>query len=96
MIRATKAQLEEFKESLIWKDICDELNALAENAKTEYDVVGEPRIDDEGYKVIPNTSETLIHLGDIKGRRKAVRYFLEMPDILIRQKEIEDDNSTGG
>ena len=83
-VRATKSQIEEFKESFIWKDIVDELNHLAKNALIEYDIVGESHIDDEGHKIVPNTSETLIHLGDIKGRRKAVAYFLSIPDILLQ------------
>jgi len=83
-VRSTKSQLEEFKESFIWKDIVDELNQLAKNALIEYDIVGEPHVDDEGHKIVPNTSETLIHLGDIKGRRKAVAYFLSVPDILLQ------------
>ena len=92
-IRSTKAQLEEFKKSFIWKDMVDEITKLAKSAQVEYDLVGEPHIDDEGFKIIPNSSETLIHLGDIKGRRKAVSYFLSIPDILIQLLEdLEDDN----
>lgn len=83
-LRVTKSQVEDFKESLIWKDIVDELNRLAKNAQLEYDIVGEPHVDDQGYKIVPNSSETLIHLGDIKGRRKAVSYFLNIPDIFLQ------------
>lgn len=83
-LRVTKSQVEDFKESLIWKDIVDELNRLANNAQLEYDIVGEPHVDDQGYKIVPNSSETLIHLGDIKGRRKAVSYFLNIPDIFLQ------------
>jgi hypothetical protein len=82
-IRSTRNQLEEFKESMIWLDIVDELDRLSRNAQLEYDIVGEKYTDDEGHKIIPNESETLIHLGDIKGRRKAVNYFLQIPDILL-------------
>jgi len=89
MIRSTKNQIEEFKESFVWKDIVDELNTLAKNAQLEYDIVGETHNDDSGGIVVPNSSETLIHLGDIKGRRKAVNYFLSIPDILI---QILEDN----
>lgn len=83
-LRVTKSQVEDFKESLIWKDIVDELTRLAHNAQLEYDIVGEPHVDDQGYKIVPNSSETLIHLGDIKGRRKAVSYFLSIPDIFLQ------------
>lgn len=94
VILSTKEQLKEFTNSFIWKDMVNELNKLAELAKLEYDLVGEPHVDDEGFKVIPNTSETLIHLGEIKGRRKAVNYFLELPNILmnILEDQVEVSN----
>lgn len=87
MIRSTKSQLEEFKESFLWADICDELNNLSRLAQLEYDLVGEPSVNDQGVQTVPNSSETLIHLGDIKGRRKAVNFFLSIPDILIQLVE---------
>jgi hypothetical protein len=93
MVRSTKSQLEEFKDSFIWKDIVDELTTLANNAQLEYDIVGETHNDDSGGIVVPNSSETLIHLGDIKGRRKAVNYFLSIPDILIQVLEDNKDES---
>jgi hypothetical protein len=83
-IRTTKSEIESFKESFLWLDIKDELNDLAKRAQLEYDLVGEPHIDDSGYKIIPNSSETLIHLGDIKGRRKAVSYFLNILEVLLQ------------
>jgi len=92
-IRSTKSQIEEFKESFIWLDSVDELNKLSTNAQREYDIVGESHVDDEGYKIVPNSSETLIHLGDIKGRRKAVSYFLSIPDIFLQILEGQKDES---
>ena len=91
MIRATKEQLIEFKDSLIWQDICEELNELAELAKVEYTIVGEPYLSDDGHKIVPNTSETLIHLGDIKGRLKAVNHFKSIIDSLITGIELQED-----
>ena len=87
MIRSTKSQLEDFKESFIWKDIVDELKQLRHRSQLEYNIVGEPHVDDQGFKIVPNTSETLIHLGDIKGRVKAVEYFLNIPDIFLQMLE---------
>ena len=78
LVRATRSQIEEFMKSMIWRDIKDELRRLSTAARDEYDLVGEPT--SEG--ALP-TSETLIHLGDIKGRRKAVQYFLSIPDIFL-------------
>jgi len=92
-VRSTKMQIEEFKSSMLWDDFKDELIQLAKNAQLEYDIVGESHVDDQGFKIIPNQSETLIHLGDIKGRRKAVQYFLEIPDILIQILEDKQDDS---
>jgi hypothetical protein len=93
-IRTTKSEIESFKESFLWMDIKDELNDLAKRAQLEYDLVGEPHIDDSGYKIIPNSSETLIHLGDIKGRRKAVSYFLNILEVLLQILE-DKKNDTG-
>ena len=87
-VRATRIQLEEFKQSFIWQDILDEINRLDTLAQLEYDLVGEIRMDDRGFPVIPNSSETLIHLGDIKGRRKACENFKLIIDILIQYKDM--------
>ena len=91
-LRSTKSQIEDFKESFIWLDIVDELNRLSRNAQLEYDLVGEPHVDDGGYKIVPNSSETLIHLGDIKGRRKSVAYFLDIPNIFLQILEVKKDD----
>ena len=89
----TVDEIEEFEKSFLWLDIKDELNNLAENAQVEYDLVGEPILNDEGVRVTPTTAEVLIHLGDIKGRRKAVSYFLSIPDILKQILEDRKDES---
>ena len=83
-IKSSKSEVEDLKKSFVWLDIKDELNDLAKRAGLEYDLVGEPHVDDSGHMIVPNTSETLIHLGEIKGRRKAVSYFLNIPDILLQ------------
>lgn len=92
-IRCSKSEVEEFKDSFVWLDIVDELNDLAKRAELEYDLVGEPHVDDSGHRVVPNTSETLIHLGEIKGRRKAVSYFLNITDILLQILEDKKDDA---
>ena len=91
-IKSSKSEVEEFKSSLIWTDIKDELNDLTKRAQLEYELVGEPRVDDSGHMIVPNTSETLIHLGEIKGRKKAVAYFLNIPDILLQILEDKKDD----
>jgi len=92
IIRSTKSQVEEFKDSMLWLDIKHELKELARRSQLEYDIVGEPHVDDEGHKIVPNSSETLIHLGDIKGRRKAVNYFLSLPEIFLQILEDKKDD----
>ena len=92
-VRSTKSEVEEFKESTIWLDICDELNDLSKRSAVEYDLVGEPHINDSGQLIVPNSSETLIHLGDIKGRRKATDYFLNLPDIILQILEEKKDDT---
>ena len=88
MIRATKEQIDEFEESMLWKDIVDELEYLKKLANAEFIDVGEPRID-SGEKRYMTTAETLIHLGDIKGRIKAVDHFLDILEVLKGTKEAE-------
>jgi hypothetical protein len=92
-IRTTVDEIESFKGSTLWIDIQDELIDLAQRAQLEYDIVGESHSDDAGYKVIPNSSEALIHLGDIKGRRKAVNYFLNILDIFLQILEDKKNDS---
>ena len=93
IVRSTRSQIEEFKESLLWQDIVDQLLKLRELATLEYDLVGEPHVNDQDYYVVPNQSETLIHLGDIKGRKKAITHFLAIPDVLLQTLEVIKDDS---
>ena len=98
-ILSTKSHVKEILESFFWKDVRNELKRLSKELSDEYDLVGEPEVSwIEGQKVkrYPTTSETLIHLGDIKGRRKAINYFLSLPqiflDILEDQKNDDKHN----
>uniref|UniRef100_A0A6H1ZMG0 Uncharacterized protein n=1 Tax=viral metagenome TaxID=1070528 RepID=A0A6H1ZMG0_9ZZZZ len=92
-LKSTRDQIEEFKNSMLWLDFKSELKRLYVNAGIEYDLVGEPHTDDSGAKIVPNSSETLIHLGEIKGRRKAVKYFLSIPDIFLQILEENKNDS---
>ena len=92
-IRSSKSEVEEFKDSFVWLDIMDELNDLAKRAQLEYDLLGEPHIDDSGHMVTPDSAKVLIDLGHIKGRRKAVSYFLNIPDIFLQILEDKKDDS---
>jgi len=93
IVYSTKGQLEEFKDSLIWKDIKGELNFLYTAAQLEYNLVGESKTSDDGTAIPPTTAETLIHLGDIKGRIKAVSSFLSIIDVIITKLEVMEDGT---
>ncbi len=94
-VRATRDQIEDIKTSMFWIDVMDELNRLKIELSNEYDLVGEPitEIDFDGRKTksYPSTAEALIHLGDIKGRKKAIEYFLSLPDIFLNLLEVKKD-----
>ena len=91
-IDATKGQIEEFKESLLWKDICRELEIWKKMCNEEYGrVVGEC-INADVEK--PNTATTLMHLGDIYGREKAMDYVMSILDVFLQILE-ERDNESG-
>lgn len=100
IVRSTRDQLEELKESMFWEDIQAELKRLKEELNEEYDLVGEPRLErtdgGEKVKIYPSTAETLIHLGDIKGRRKAIEYFLNLPEIFLSILEDAKLDKDGG
>ena len=88
---SSRPLIEEFMNSTVWKDIVRELKSLRHKSLIEYDIVGEPHKNDDGDMIIPTTAETLIHLGDIKGRRKAVDYFLSIPDIFLQILDTEKE-----
>ncbi len=87
MINATKVQIEDFKESILWKDILGELLLWKERAMQEYDSIIDHAIDTN-----MQTSALLLSLGDINGRRKAVLYFEDILDTLLSIKEQENDS----
>jgi|WetSurMetagenome_2_1015567.scaffolds.fasta_scaffold141677_2 hypothetical protein len=87
-IGSTKSQLEEFKESLIWKDISREIETWLDGLKVEQDNI--VRDAEDGN---PSTASVLLHLGDINGRRKAMQYILGIPDVLIGVLETRNISS---
>jgi hypothetical protein len=93
-INSTKSQIEEFKESLIWKDIVCEIKNWLEGFEFEHDSVIEDTADNNS-----STANVLLHLGDLHGRKKAMMYVLAIPDVFIgiletrnRNKDSELDN----
>ena len=78
-IRATRIQVEDFLESILWKDIKHELLMWRKGFKQEMETIVESAANEN-----PSTASVLLHMGDINGRLKAVDYVLEIPNIFIQ------------
>ncbi|MHA1289113.1 MAG: hypothetical protein ACTSPB_17125, partial [Candidatus Thorarchaeota archaeon] len=89
-VLSTKIQIEQFLKTLIWKDITRELKAWEKGFETE-----RARIVDDAQENNPTTASVLMHLGDINGRIKAVRYLLGLPQMLIQILEEQQDDTSG-
>ena len=88
-IRATKSQIEDFKESILWKDIKRELELWREMAKNEYSqVVGNVIAGNDDVK------NSDMHLGSLYGREASIDYLLGMPDMFLQilEEEKEDES----
>jgi len=84
-IRASKEAIEEFKDSILWADIVEELKIWKEGFNGEMH-----SIVDNAEGSNPSTASVLLHIGDLNGRQKAVDYFLNLPDVflsVLRNKE---------
>ena len=91
IVNATKGQIEEFKESILWKDIKRELIMWKDGCKDEYgQTVGDS---------ITSGANILTHLGDIHGREMTIDYLLSLPDVFLQILEDKDkeeiDNESG-
>jgi hypothetical protein len=89
-VRTSVDAIEEFKESILWKDMVEELNSWKEGFNREM-----LTIVDDAESSNPSTASVLLHMGDLNGRQKAVDYFLSLPDVLLdilkQQKEDKKD-----
>ena len=74
-LRVTKASLEEFKDSVLWKDIKRELGVWKKIARDELISLA------QGCSGI----EDLTQVARIGGRIEAINYMLEMPDIFLQE-----------
>ncbi len=87
-IHATKIQIEDFKDSLLWQDIKRELKVWQTAAGQEYgQVIG---------NVIAGNSEienSDMHLGSLYGREKTVEFLLSLPDMFLQILEEKKDES---
>lgn len=87
-IRVTKGDVEEFKNSILWKDIRRELAAWKRGFDSEL-----KSIVDNAATSNPSTASVLMHIGDINGRVKTVDYMLSLPDVFIGIIESEEGKS---
>ena len=87
-INATKGQIEELKESIIWQDICRELDFWTEGFNNEEGSIVD-RIASENL----STPATLTLLGSIDGRKKAVIYFKNILDVFLNVLEEKENDS---
>jgi hypothetical protein len=92
IVNATKDQIEEFKKSILWKDIKRELEMWKDGCRDEYgQTVGNS---------ITSGANILTHLGDIHGREASIDYFLSILDVFLQilddknedKEEIEDES----
>jgi hypothetical protein len=88
-VRTSIEAIEEFKASILWADIVEELNSWKEGFNREM-----MSIVDEAEGTNPSTASVLLHMGDLNGRQKAVDYFMSLPDVflsLLQEKKEEKD-----
>lgn len=85
-LRTTRDQVEEFKSSILWADIIEELESWKEGFKREME-----SIVDEAANSNPSSASVLLHMGDLNGRMKAVDYFLSIPDVFLSLMEDKED-----
>ena len=77
-VRVSKEAVEEFKESILWADMVEELKSWKEGFNREM-----LSIVDDAESANPSTASVLLHMGDLNGRQKAVDYFLSLPDVFL-------------
>lgn len=86
-INATRGQIEDFKESVLWSDITEELADWQEGFNREM-----MSIVDDAASENPSTASVLLHMGDLNGRQKAVDYFLSILDVFLDTLKIEKED----
>jgi len=95
-VNATKDQINELKESVLWLDIVNELIMWKQGFNDEM-----MTIVDDSRDLNSSTAAVLLHMGDLNGRQKAVDYLLSLPDVFLQiledkkqptEKEPENDS----
>jgi hypothetical protein len=78
-VNATKDQINELKESVLWLDIVNELIMWKQGFNDEM-----MTIVDDSRDLNSSTAAVLLHMGDLNGRQKAVDYLLSLPDVFLQ------------
>jgi hypothetical protein len=78
-VHATKDQINELKESVLWNDIVNELSIWKQGFNDEM-----MTIVDDSRDLNSSTAAVLLHMGDLNGRQKAVDYLLSLPDVFLQ------------
>lgn len=87
-VNATKEQIKTLKDSIIWTDMIRELEFWKEGFDLEMGSIVDKARDEN-----PSTASVLLHMGDINGRKKAVDYMINLPDVLLSILEDKIDDS---
>ena len=88
VVRATREQVTDFVESLLWKDMKRELGAWKKGFDNELKTIV-----DDAATTNPSTASVLLHMGDLNGRVKAVDYLLSLPNIFLQILEDQKDGT---
>jgi len=89
-VMSSKRQIKDFKDNnLVWRDMQNELLIWLEAFEIEKgDIVDNAASDN------PSTASVLLHMGDLNGRAKAVRYMLSLPNLFLSVLEDRKDDTT--
>lgn len=89
-VRTSVEAIEEFRKSILWADMIEELNSWKEGFNQEM-----LSIVDEAEGSNPSTASVLLHMGDLNGRQKAVDYFMSLPDVFLSLLEEKKEDKDG-
>jgi len=86
-INATKLQVEEFKESILWADMCNELTFWLDGLEVEKSHI----VNDIAEKNL-SSAAVISHISSIDGRKKAIQYMLSLPEVFLNILEERNDS----
>ena len=87
IVRATRDQIKEFMDSILWKDIKRELGVWKKAFRAEGESIVEDTEENNS-----STANVLLHMGDISGRIKTVDYLLSLPTIFLQILEDQKED----